>query len=279
MLMEEQFTVFILNRTRGEKMNNDDVFVYLCPICKTPNPKSVKYCIKCGHWLLSTNFPAQPLNEKEYYDFINKINSTQKKSKRSVFPTIFYSLFFLFFLAVPLEGKILLALLIILYGIINIIVPLRKLLIYKRSVGSVILLGGIFIFIFCSVLYDYNIRNTTIVNISEFKSQCTTIPYEKLARETERYVNSKIKLTGQVFQVQENGNRVVLMVNVTKGNFDIYQDPVWVNYLLKKGEKHILQGDIIDLWGTVKGRKSYITVLGNKMTVPEINAVIIELKQ
>ena len=50
MLMEEQFTVFILNRTRGEKMNNDDeIFVYLCPICKTPNPKSVKYGAKWGH--------------------------------------------------------------------------------------------------------------------------------------------------------------------------------------------------------------------------------------
>lgn len=266
------------NKDSKNKVNNNDVFVYLCPICKTPNPKFATYCVKCGHWLLSTDFPAQPLNEKEYYNLINNMNYTEQKKRKSVFPIVFYSLFLLLFLAIPIEGKIFLSLLIILYGIINIIVPLRKLLINKRSVGIIILLAGIVIIVVCSTSYN-NIQNTTVVNVNEYKSQCITIPYNKLARETEKYVNTKIKLTGQVIQVQENGNRVMLLVNVTKDDFNIYKDTVLVNYILKDGEKHILQGDIINLWGTVKGRKTYIAVLGNKNTVPEINAVAIEIKE
>lgn len=32
---------------------------YVCPVCKTENEDYVKYCKRCGHWLLSDSFPAK----------------------------------------------------------------------------------------------------------------------------------------------------------------------------------------------------------------------------
>ncbi|MDI3481481.1 MAG: hypothetical protein PWQ97_1136 [Tepidanaerobacteraceae bacterium] len=261
------------------KEENDDIFAYLCPICKTPNHKSSTYCIKCGHWLLDSNFKAVPLTEKEYYQSIKNENYIGQKKEKHIFPIVFYSLFLLLFFLVSVSGKIFFSLLIILYGIINIIVPLKKLLINRRLIGVVILIAGIVTMVICSNFYNSNTNNISVVNIEEYKSQCTTISYDNLAHETEKYVNKKVKLTGQVIQVQENGNRVMLLVNVTKGDFNIYRDTVWINYTLKIGEKHIIENDIINLWGTVKGRKTYKTVLGSQNTIPEIDAVVIEISK
>lgn len=49
-------------------MANEDVHIlgYICPICKTPNPKNVNYCTQCGQWLLNPNMEAKPLTKSEY---------------------------------------------------------------------------------------------------------------------------------------------------------------------------------------------------------------------
>lgn len=39
---------------------------YLCPICKTVNPKETKYCLNCGHWLLDTIHQAKPVTNFNY---------------------------------------------------------------------------------------------------------------------------------------------------------------------------------------------------------------------
>lgn len=43
---------------------------YVCPSCKTENEDYVKYCKKCGTWLLSESFPAK------------KVSKFQKKKSR-----------------------------------------------------------------------------------------------------------------------------------------------------------------------------------------------------
>ncbi|HHY41092.1 MAG TPA: hypothetical protein GX502_07555 [Syntrophaceticus sp.] len=39
---------------------------YLCPICKTVNPKEIKYCLNCGHWLLDTIHEAKAVTNFNY---------------------------------------------------------------------------------------------------------------------------------------------------------------------------------------------------------------------
>ena len=46
---------------------------YLCPICKTVNPKETKYCLNCGHWLLDTIHQAKPVTNFNYQEQ-NNIN-------------------------------------------------------------------------------------------------------------------------------------------------------------------------------------------------------------
>lgn len=113
---------------------------------------------------------------------------------------------------------------------------------------------------------------TPRLSAAEIKSQAKTVSYDALARNTESYQGSIVYYRGEVAQVQESGgSRAVLRVNVTRdGRW--WSDTVWVNYT---GER-LLNDDIIDLWGTVKGRRTYRAVLGNSITIPEIDALLVE---
>lgn len=115
------------------------------------------------------------------------------------------------------------------------------------------------------------------IPLDEYKAQCVVVSYDDLARETEKYVGTKVHLTGEVVQVIEEGANMIYRINVTKTEFGFYEDTIWVNYSLKPGEKRILENDIVELWGEVKGRRTYTAVLGQKITIPEINARHIEV--
>jgi hypothetical protein len=50
---------------------------YVCPICKTENEDYVKYCKRCGTWLLNESFPARKV--------VKKRNSVGKILQRGLF--------------------------------------------------------------------------------------------------------------------------------------------------------------------------------------------------
>lgn len=107
------------------------------------------------------------------------------------------------------------------------------------------------------------IKETAIENIS----------YDELLRNNERYVGRIVYYRGEITQVMGvYGDRYVLRVSVTKKGV-YWADTIWVNY---KG-KRVLEGDIIDIWGKVNGLKAYTAVLGNQVTIPEIDLLHIEL--
>lgn len=111
----------------------------------------------------------------------------------------------------------------------------------------------------------------------QFKSQCTQLDYTQLARNPDKYKEQKISYVGKVVQVQESGNDVVMRVNVSKGEWDFWEDTIWVNYTKQPGSNRILENDVIQLWGTVQGLKKYTAVMGNEIAIPEINAKYVEL--
>jgi len=106
----------------------------------------------------------------------------------------------------------------------------------------------------------------------QFKASCRTINFDALARDTEKYVGQRVVFTGKVVQVLEMGSKTAMRVNVTKGEYGIWEDTVWVNYTRKPDESRILADDIIKFWGTVRGRRTYTAVLGQEITLPEIDA-------
>lgn len=112
----------------------------------------------------------------------------------------------------------------------------------------------------------------------EFISECQSIAYKDIARNPDNYKGTKAVFTGEVIQVQEGlFNSIVMRVNVTKGNYDIWDDTVYVNYTYSEGESKFLEDDIITMYGTLKGSKTYTTVLGSSVTIPQFDAKYINL--
>ena len=115
------------------------------------------------------------------------------------------------------------------------------------------------------------------INIAEFKKQIQKLSYLELARNPEKLTGTKVSYTGKIVQTLENDNRVAIRVNVTKDEIGIWKDTIFVNYQRGAGADRLLENDVIQLWGTVKGLTTYDAVLGQKISIPEIDAVKIAL--
>lgn len=115
------------------------------------------------------------------------------------------------------------------------------------------------------------------------KTQAATIPYDDLFRYNEQHVGKTVRYVGEVLQVQEkeclllcdeDDTGYVLRVAVTKGNYGLWDDPIWVDY---NGTQRFLEDDIVTVWGVVEGLEKYTAVLGNQVTIPSIKAIDIQL--
>lgn len=109
------------------------------------------------------------------------------------------------------------------------------------------------------------------ISEDDYKAKCIQIAYEDLARNPESYINQKALFTGKAIQIQENGTSVVIRLNVTQGEYGIWDDTVYIDYQRKAAdEKRILEGDIITVYGEVKGIKTYTAIFGNQVSIPHI---------
>ncbi len=115
------------------------------------------------------------------------------------------------------------------------------------------------------------------MSLAEIKSNVITVSYDDLMRSNENYVGKIIYYRGKIIQVREDYNdEYTLRVATKESEYVGYSDNIiWVNY---KG-KRLLEDDIIDVWGKVKGLKSYTGLLGDQVTIPEIDSLNVELSQ
>lgn len=120
-------------------------------------------------------------------------------------------------------------------------------------------------------------RITFVQDYSVYKSYT----YKELARDPDKYEGKPIVIRGKVIQVTEDyfdNNDITLRVEMTYEPFEyleggIYSDPVYVTYTRKSSsESRILEDDIIQLYGVCKGLKTYTSVLGSSVTIPQIEA-------
>ena len=132
---------------------------------------------------------------------------------------------------------------------------------------------------------DNTTEKTEIPELSEdeYKNSCESISYDELARNPNMYKNKKVYFRGKVVQATNNSsifsnNSLTLRVDVTEGEYGIWDDTIYVDYEYKdENESKILEDDIITLYGEFIGEKSYTSVLGAKITLPHINAKYIVL--
>lgn len=117
----------------------------------------------------------------------------------------------------------------------------------------------------------------------EFKDSCSTISFEDLSRNPDKYKGNNYKFTGQVIQVQEGWfDTVDLRINVTKEEFEYIDDVMWTDTIyatvtIPEGADNLLEDDVITFWGTCDGNYSYTSVLGNQISLPKIDIEYYEL--
>lgn len=110
---------------------------------------------------------------------------------------------------------------------------------------------------------------------AQYKVSCTPYTYDEIARDPDKYVNTKGVYTGEVIQVLEDGNDLQMRVNITWGPYS-YRDTIFVYYTRKPGESRILEDDIITIYGTNEGTISYESVMHTTITLPCVNAEYID---
>lgn len=112
----------------------------------------------------------------------------------------------------------------------------------------------------------------------EFKEGCKTYSFEELARNPDKVEGEKVKLTGEVIQVMKGEFVKAYRVNITKNEYDFYEDTIYLTYVPKaENEDNILEDDIITIWGTASGDYTYTSVMGVSVTVPHVDAEYIEI--
>lgn len=115
----------------------------------------------------------------------------------------------------------------------------------------------------------------------EFKASCSTYTYKEMARNPETFEGTNVKVTGEVIQAMYDTYSVTLRVNITKtGTYSTYYtDTIYVTYNPEAGESKILEDDIITLWGTSQGDKTYTSTMGAQITIPHIKAKYITIEE
>lgn len=111
----------------------------------------------------------------------------------------------------------------------------------------------------------------------EYKEQCESYTYKEIFRNPDDYIGKKMKITGKVIQVIDNGFQWQLRVNMTKDKYGYYDDTIYVTISKSNFNGRILEDDIITFWGLNTGTTTYKTVLGSEMTIPSMAAVYAEL--
>jgi hypothetical protein len=113
---------------------------------------------------------------------------------------------------------------------------------------------------------------TPSMTIEEIKSNASAISYDDLMRYNDVYVGDIIYNRGEILQVSERRtDTYILRVATKQSTYGYHDDVIYVNY---KGNR-LLEGDIIDIWGKSKGLKTYEAILGNQITIPEIDSLYV----
>jgi len=113
---------------------------------------------------------------------------------------------------------------------------------------------------------------------AEYKAAAQEFTYDDIARYPANYNGRLAKFTGKVVQVVRGDEILQLRVNVTEQGEYIayYTDTVFVFYRITSG-MNVLEGDIITMFGELRGTHSYTSVLNVKITIPKIYVKFIDI--
>ncbi len=105
------------------------------------------------------------------------------------------------------------------------------------------------------------------------KSDPTAPSYDELARYPDKYKGRTVHLSGEVLQIINNNE---YLISITKDGL-VWTDNVYIK--IKGGTElaKVLEDDIIEVWGYGGGEKAYTSVLGQRRTVPAVDAYRVDV--
>jgi DNA-directed RNA polymerase subunit RPC12/RpoP len=120
------------------------------------------------------------------------------------------------------------------------------------------------------------VSSTPTLSIADIKSQAQIIPYTSLMRNPDTYKGSIVYFRGKILQVQQKSNNNYILRIATKEDsyLGYYDNVIYVDYY---SSNRVLEDDVVDIWGKFVGLKTYQAVLGNDITIPEVNALHYEM--
>jgi len=266
-------------------------FAYLCPKCKTPNPQNVQYCVKCGHWLLDSRFPATPISEKEYHRLLrvgysgqqnftydnaswnNSMNKPRKNGCLKVFGWVFGIILSLFIF------------LVVLGTIIN-SNPASINSINSSDVAGSTIVSDITENKESSPttpnadvkIPSIGAQESKLESKDEYIKSCKVIEFSDLCRYPEKYKGTRIQIAGQVTQFlagssfSEEAFALYEDYEILSEENSTYLQKKWYIAYTQPSEERILVNDIITFYGVYDGIMSVSTVLGADEQVPRMIA-------
>lgn len=105
--------------------------------------------------------------------------------------------------------------------------------------------------------------------IANYKASCQTIAYKVLNKNPDSLAGQRIKLRGEILQIQEENGITVMLLQVTNLGYDMWTDNVSIIY---PDKIDVYEKDKVTIWGEVKGAFSYKSVAGWDITVPQVTA-------
>ncbi len=211
-----------------------------CPRCATVNQNESRFCLKCG----------QPLQEGAIVRPLRPTKDTPKKSN------------WILAIVIPCAFVTVLGVLVALGQ------PPRS--DNKANSKSVPTMAQA-----SSVAGMSSEQAASDLSPEEYKAQCKTVSYKTIARDPNGLAGGKFTFTGEVIQVIEPSvfsDITSYRVNVTKNEYDYYEDTIIVEFRMPEDVDRILEGDIVKLWGESTGLYTYESILGAKITVPSVRA-------
>ena len=124
----------------------------------------------------------------------------------------------------------------------------------------------------------------------EIKGQAVTIPYESLVNQSEIHAGEIVRYEGTLIQVKKQlFDAYILRVGITHERFtatDIIllnykpvtdEEKAWLDRAENELRPVMTDGrETITFWGISKGLAEYTTILDQKVTIPEVDVVILE---
>lgn len=109
--------------------------------------------------------------------------------------------------------------------------------------------------------------------IQAYKNSCQSVSYKVLNKNPDGHKGEKVKLKGQIMQIQEEGGQTFMLLSVTSLGYGYWTDNVAVAYY---GKIDAYEEDVIAIYGDVTGAFSYKSRAGWDITVPGVLAKYVD---